>query len=96
MPGRSLIDAAGAVCHIMVRGIERIEVFESDTDSNHFAERPLDSGQVLWPWALARDRVSSEGKSSRRRSCRIRIQKGALFCQVKDLTVPMIYSTSNE
>jgi len=29
--------------------------------------RPLDSGHGLWPWALARDRVPSEGKSSRGR-----------------------------
>jgi len=39
MPGRSRIDAAGALHDIMVRGIERIEVFGSDTDSNHVAER---------------------------------------------------------
>jgi hypothetical protein len=65
MPGRSRIDVAGALHHIMVRGIERIELFRGDTDSNHFAERPLDSGHGLWPWALARDRVPSEGKSSR-------------------------------
>ncbi len=29
--------------------------------------RPLDSGHGLWPWALARGRVPSEGKSSRGR-----------------------------
>jgi hypothetical protein len=40
MPGRSRIDAAGALRHIMVRGIERIELFRGDTDSsNYFAER---------------------------------------------------------
>jgi hypothetical protein len=39
MPGRSRIDATGALHHIMVRGIERIEVFGSDADSSHFAER---------------------------------------------------------
>jgi len=40
MPGRSRIDAAGALHHIMVRGIERIELFRGDTDrSNYFAER---------------------------------------------------------
>jgi len=27
--------------------------------------RPLDSGHGLWPWALARDGVPREGKSSR-------------------------------
>ena len=30
-------------------------------------ERPLDSGHGFWPWALARDRVPSEGKSPRGR-----------------------------
>ncbi len=39
MPNRSRIDAAGALHHVMVRGIERIELFRGDTDSNHFAER---------------------------------------------------------
>jgi hypothetical protein len=48
MPRRSRIDAAGALHDIMVRGIDRIELFRGDTDSNHFAERPLDSGHGLW------------------------------------------------
>jgi hypothetical protein len=39
MPRRSRIDSAGALHHIMVRGIESIELFRGDTDSNHFAER---------------------------------------------------------
>jgi len=39
MPGRSRIDAAGALRHVMVRGIERIELFRGDTDRGHFAER---------------------------------------------------------
>jgi hypothetical protein len=33
----------------------------------HYVFRPLDSGHGLGPWALARDRVPSEGKSSRGR-----------------------------
>jgi len=36
---RSRIDAAGALHHIMGRGIERIEIFRGDTDNNRFAER---------------------------------------------------------
>jgi hypothetical protein len=39
MPGRSRIDAAGALHHIRVRGIERIELFRSDTDRDHSVER---------------------------------------------------------
>ena len=39
MPRRSRIDAAGVLHHVMVRGIERGKVFQSDTDRNHFLER---------------------------------------------------------
>ena len=39
MPGKSRSDAAGTLHHVMVRGIERIELFRGETDSNHFAER---------------------------------------------------------
>jgi hypothetical protein len=39
MPGRSRIDTAGALLHIMVRRIERIEPFRCETDSNYCAER---------------------------------------------------------
>jgi putative transposase len=56
MPRRSRIDAAGALHHIMVRGIERGEVFRNDTDRNHFLER---LGEILqttkticYAWAL--------------------------------------------
>ena len=56
MPRRSRIDAAGALHHVMVRGIERSEVFRSDTDRDHFVER---LGEILqetktlcYAWAL--------------------------------------------
>jgi putative transposase len=56
MPRESRIDAAGVLHHIMVRGIKRIEIFRSDTDRDHFAER---LGEVLqeakaigYAWAL--------------------------------------------
>jgi putative transposase len=39
MPRRSRIDAAGALHHVMVRGIERTAIFRSDTDRDHFVER---------------------------------------------------------
>ncbi len=44
MPRKSRIDAAGALHHVMVRGIERGTVFRSDTDRNHFLER---LGEIL-------------------------------------------------
>jgi len=56
MPRRSRIDAAGALHHVMVRGIERAAVFQSDGDRDHFLER---LGEVLdetitlcYSWAL--------------------------------------------
>lgn len=39
MPRKSRIDAAGALHHIMVRGIEKGAVFRSDADRDHFLER---------------------------------------------------------
>jgi hypothetical protein len=39
MPRKSRIDAAGALHHIMIRGIERGAVFRDDTDRNGFPER---------------------------------------------------------
>jgi hypothetical protein len=36
MPRRFRIDAAGALYHIMVRGIERGAVFRDNTDRNNF------------------------------------------------------------
>jgi len=44
MPRKSRIDAAGALHHVMVRGIERRTVFRSDADRNHFLER---LGEIL-------------------------------------------------
>jgi len=56
MPRRSRIDAAGALHHVMVRGIERGEVFQSDTDRNHFLGRLggilKDTQTLCYAWAL--------------------------------------------
>lgn len=56
MPRRSRIDAAGALHHVMVRGIERGEVFGNDTDRNHFLERLgkilEDTKTLCYAWAL--------------------------------------------
>jgi putative transposase len=56
MPRKSRIDAAGAVHHIMVRGIERRPVFRGDSERDHFLER---LGEILqgtqtpcYAWAL--------------------------------------------
>ena len=56
MPRGSRIDAAGAVHHIMVRGIERRKLFESDADRDHFIHRLgdilQDTKTVCYAWAL--------------------------------------------
>jgi REP element-mobilizing transposase RayT len=39
MPRHGRIDAAGAVHHIIIRGIERKSIFYDDTDKNRFLER---------------------------------------------------------
>jgi putative transposase len=56
MPRRSRIDAAGALHHVMVRGIERTAIFRSDTDRDHFVERLgkilQDTNTPCYAWAL--------------------------------------------
>ena len=56
MPRGSRIDAAGAVHHIMVRGIERGKIFDSDADRDHFLHRMgeilLDTQTTCFAWAL--------------------------------------------
>ncbi|RJR39446.1 MAG: transposase, partial [Desulfobacteraceae bacterium] len=56
MPRRSRIDTAGALHHIMVRGIEGRKVFRNNGDRDHFLERV---GEILqetktlcYAWAL--------------------------------------------
>lgn len=39
MPGKSRIDAPGALPLIIVRGIERRKVFADDTDRNNLVDR---------------------------------------------------------
>jgi putative transposase len=56
MPRGSRIDATDAVNHIMVRGIERRKIFDSDADRNHFlhrlAEILQDTGTTCFAWSL--------------------------------------------
>ena len=39
MPRRSRIDTLGALHHIIVRGIERKNIFKDDSDRDNFLER---------------------------------------------------------
>jgi hypothetical protein len=39
MPGKTCIDAPGALHHIIVWGIERRKIFYDDDDRNNFLER---------------------------------------------------------
>jgi len=39
MPRKARIDAPGSLHHIIVRGIERSEIFKDNTDRNNFLDR---------------------------------------------------------
>ena len=56
MPRRSRIDTAGALHHIMARGIEGSKVFRSDNDRDNFLERLAgilqDTNTICYAWAL--------------------------------------------
>ena len=56
MPRRSRIDAPGALHHIIVRGIERKNIFKDDADKDNFLERLknilTDSNTSCFAWAL--------------------------------------------
>ncbi len=56
MPRGSRIDAAGAVQHIMVRGVERAKIFESDADRDQFIQRLSgilsDTKTTCYAWSL--------------------------------------------
>jgi len=39
MPRQSRIDAPGALHHVMIRGIERTEIFQDDKDRDSFLDR---------------------------------------------------------
>jgi putative transposase len=56
MPRKSRIDAAGAIHHAMVRGIERGAVFRDNTDRDNFLERLggilRDAKAICYAWAL--------------------------------------------
>jgi putative transposase len=56
MPRKSRIDTAGAVHHIMVRGIERCKIFRNDGDRDNFLERLekvlTETKTACYAWAL--------------------------------------------
>ena len=56
MPRKARIDAPGALHHVIVRGIEKRDIFRDDHDRNNFLERLgtiLDeSGTRCYAWEL--------------------------------------------
>jgi len=56
MPRQSRLDTAGALHHIMARGIEGSKVFRSDNDRNNFLERLggilQETNTICYAWAL--------------------------------------------
>ena len=76
MPRKSRIDTAGALHHIMVRGIERRKVFRDDTDRDQFLER---LGMVLretkttcFAWALIPNHTCADFDNNETTSDRLR------------------------
>ena len=56
MPRKSRIDAPGALHHVIVRGIDRQEIFSDDIDRRNFLERLgdilTDTNTACYAWAL--------------------------------------------
>lgn len=56
MPRKSRIDAPGALHHIIVRGIDRTEIFRNDNDRNDFLNRMgkllIETKIICYAWAL--------------------------------------------
>ena len=56
MPRQARIDSAGALQHIIIRGIERSKIFRNDADRNSFLDRLgsilLDARTECYAWAL--------------------------------------------
>jgi len=61
MPRRSRIDVAGALHHIIVRGIERTRIFQDDHDGNDFLVRLSviikETDTRCYAWALIPNHV---------------------------------------
>jgi len=63
MPRQARIDIAGALHHLILRGIERRKIFQDDLDRNDFLER---LGRILtasqtpcYAWALMPNHIST-------------------------------------
>jgi hypothetical protein len=56
MPRQSRIDAPGALQHVIVRGIERRNIFRDDQDRYNFLERMValveGTATVCYAWAM--------------------------------------------
>ena len=69
MPRQSRIDAPGALHHVMIRGIERREIFQDDKDRESFLDWLggilLESSTPCYAWSLLSNHVSgSSGEPS--------------------------------
>jgi putative transposase len=61
MPRKARVDAPGALHHLIVRGIERKEIFQGDADRDSFLERlgqvSIDARTDSFAWALIPNHV---------------------------------------
>ncbi len=59
---RSRIDAPGALHPIIVRGIERKNIFKDDTDRDNFLERLKISQSIASQFATRGEKIAKENK----------------------------------
>jgi putative transposase len=61
MPRQARLDAPGTLHHVMIRGINGVDIFEGDKDREHFlslvGERAKDTGTRILAWALMDNHV---------------------------------------
>jgi putative transposase len=73
MPRKARIDAAGALHHIICRGIEGQRVFRDDKDRDNFVKRLdkilEDSSTPCYAWALIPNHILSAAQNRQPSSC---------------------------
>jgi len=69
MPRQARLDVAGALHHIMVRGINKSAIFEDDQDSTRFLERlgqtVIEGKSTVYAWVLMSNHVHILFKSGK-------------------------------
>ncbi len=98
MPRQARLDVSGALHHIMVRGINKSEIFKDDQDKTLFLERlgqnVIDGNCSVYAWVLMDNNMSiSSLKAASRvsqRSCES-FSRGTLNTLTAAIAAPVIY-----